>query len=263
MVKVVTINILFDLQDWAERRELLVQGLAAEQADLIALQEVKLPEDTSSWLAKQLDMPYVSLVPHHYPGQPGVPPHGLAILSRYPFIQQASLDLSGQGRRAHYVQIEIDHQPIVLCNGHYYWAPGPAPERVKQIQQVLEWLGALPPDLPIVAVGDFNGEPQNPAIVLMREHFTSAYAARHGHEPAYTCPTPLIRRGWRRIWKVILLNLKYNPTFRPWRGTLDYVFINRHLQVNDCRIILDSPSPGDPTLYPSDHFGLAAELRIV
>lgn len=64
MVKVVTINILFEMEKWAQRRELLVEGLAAQQADLIGLQEVKLPEDNSAWLAQQLNMPYVQLVPY-------------------------------------------------------------------------------------------------------------------------------------------------------------------------------------------------------
>ncbi|MBD2777952.1 endonuclease/exonuclease/phosphatase family protein [Iningainema tapete] len=63
MVKVVTINILYDLQDWEQRRTLLVDGLATEQADLIALQEVKLPENTAHELAQLLGMPYVHLVP--------------------------------------------------------------------------------------------------------------------------------------------------------------------------------------------------------
>ncbi|MBW4626095.1 MAG: hypothetical protein KME49_11475 [Brasilonema octagenarum HA4186-MV1] len=40
MVKLVTINILYDMADWEQRRTLLVDGLQAEQADLIALQVV-------------------------------------------------------------------------------------------------------------------------------------------------------------------------------------------------------------------------------
>jgi hypothetical protein len=32
--------------------------------------------------------------------------------------------------------------------------------------------------------------------------------------------------------------------------------------VVDCRVILDRPSPDDPTLYPSDHLGLAATLEM-
>ena len=264
MVKVVTINILFEMEKWAQRRELLVEGLAAQQADLIGLQEVKLPEDNSAWLAQQLNMPYVQLVPYQVKDDQGFPFYGGAILSRYPFTQQDTLDLQTQGRVAQYVQVEVDGQPLVFCNGHYYWYPGPSPERVKQVQLLLDWLGKLPPDMPIVAVGDFNGMPETPAIALMRERFTSAYAAYHGQEPEYTCPTPLKKRRslQRRVVKY-LVNAWVHRRLRAWRGTLDYVFINQHLRVQNCQLILTEPAPNDRTLYPSDHFGIAAELEIV
>ena len=44
-VKIVTVNILDDLLRWSERRSLLADGLAELDADLIALQEVTLPEN--------------------------------------------------------------------------------------------------------------------------------------------------------------------------------------------------------------------------
>jgi exonuclease III len=88
VVKVVTINILGEMEKWAQRRELLVEGLAAQQADLIGLQEVKLPEDNSAWLAQHLNMHYVQLVPHKGLDDKGFPYYGSAILSRYPFTQQ-------------------------------------------------------------------------------------------------------------------------------------------------------------------------------
>lgn len=257
MVKVITINILFEMETWAQRRELLVEGLAAQQADLIGLQEVKLPEDNSAWLAQQLNMPYVQLVPYK------VGDYGAAILSRYRFTEQDTLDLESQGRVAQYVQVEVEGQPLVFCNGHYYWYPGANPERVKQVQLLLDWLGKLPPDMPIVAVGDFNGMPETPAIALMQERFTSAYAAYHGREPDYTCPTPLKKqRSWQRQLVKYLVNSWVHRTWRPWRGTLDYIFINQHLRVRYCQLILTSPAANDPFLYPSDHFGIAAELEI-
>ena len=172
--------------------------------------------------------------------------------------------MESQGRVGQYVQVEVDGQRLVFCNGHYYWYPGPSPQRVKQVQLLLDWLGKLPQGMPIVAVGDFNGMPETPAIALMRERFTSAYAAYHGHEPEYTCPTPLKKRRslQRRLGKY-LVNVWIHRNLRPWRGTLDYVFINQHLRVQDCQLILTEPAPNDPTLYPSDHFGIAAELEVV
>ncbi len=259
-IKVVTINILFDLRDWPRRRDLLVQGLAAEQADLIGIQEVKLPENNAAWLAEQLGFPYVQLVPYGPNDVPSLPNYGSAILSRHPFQQEAILDLQSQGRFAQRVQVEIAGQPLIFCNGHYFWYPGPAPGRQAQIARLLAWLAELPPELPQVVVGDFNGEPQTPAIAQMRQAFTSAYAAHHGCEPDYTCPTPLARRNWRKVVRQVWLDLFYNRTLRSWRGTLDYIFVSPTLSVRDCRLILNQPAPGSRRLYPSDHFGLAAEL---
>lgn len=263
MVKVVTINILYDQEEWEQRRTLLVDGLAREQADLIALQEVKLPENTASELAQRLGMPYVHLVPRRVElGEQGRT-HTIAILSRHPIVLQEVLDLQSQGRFAQYVKVVIDGQPLVFCNGHYYWYPGQHPERVKQVQRLLDWLSLLPPEMPIVAVGDFNSTPQTSSIALMRQHFTSAYAVYHGHEPEYTCPTPLQRRKWQKVLRQTLLDLVFNRTLRPWRDTLDYIFVNQHIHVQDCQLILNEPASGSSTLYPSDHFGIAAVLEIV
>jgi hypothetical protein len=54
-------------------------------------------------------------------------------------------------------------------------------------------------------------------------------------------------------------------TNRPgdsWRDTLDYTFVNPNIPVVECNVFLDRPSPDDPTLHASDHFGLAAILEI-
>ena len=96
----------------------------------------------------------------------------------------------------------------------------------------------------------------------MRDRFTSAYTAYNGREPEYTCPTPLARRGWRRKLRQTWLNWKAHRTLRPWRGTLDYIFVSAHWQVKTCQLILTQPQERDRTIYPSDHFGLAAKLHL-
>jgi endonuclease/exonuclease/phosphatase family metal-dependent hydrolase len=265
MVKIITANILFELADWEQRRELLLEGLAAEQADLIAIQESNLTEDTGAWLAEKLEMPYVHTVPFQKTSPDDIS-YGIAILSRYPFVRQLSLDLQGQGRFAQYVETVIADQSFVLCNGHYYWYPDTHPERDAQVQRLLDWLGHLPPKMPVIAVGDFNGTPETSAIALMRDRFTSAYAAHHGKEPDYTCPTPLARRGKGKLLRHFWRNLLFNRTLIPWKGTLDYIFVNQQVRVKDCRLILTKPATklvGRSNLYPSDHFGIVADLEIL
>ncbi|MGI8504047.1 MAG: endonuclease/exonuclease/phosphatase family protein [Hassallia sp.] len=263
MVKVITINILFEMDAWIQRRGLIVEGLAAQQPDLIGLQEVNIEENTASWLAEQLHMPYVYLVPYQERPYKVGPAYGIAILSRHPFIQQAQLDLQSQGRLAQYVQVEVESKPLIFCNGHYYWQPGSAPERIQQIHLLLNWLGTLVPEIPVVAVGDFNATPETPEIILMRDKFTSAYAVYHSQEPDYTCPTPLIlyRKPWR-AFQLRLMNFWVHRTLQPWRGTIDYIFINRHLSVDDCKLILTEPASNNRNIYPSDHFGIFADLQL-
>jgi hypothetical protein len=38
--------------------------------------------------------------------------------------------------------------------------------------------------------------------------------------------------------------------------------VSPDVRVIECGVFLDRPSPGDPTLYASDHLGLAATLEI-
>jgi hypothetical protein len=100
-------------------------------------------------------------------------------------------------------------------------------------------------------------------IQMMKESFASAHEARHGHEPAWTCPTPLVyqfdtmRRGLSAMGNLIAYR---QPV--PWRGTVDYIFVDPNIKVNECDVVLDRPAPDDPTLYPSDHVGLCATLEV-
>jgi endonuclease/exonuclease/phosphatase family metal-dependent hydrolase len=256
---VVTLNLLRELERWPERRALVVQGLAEQNADLIALQEVALPEDTAQWLADELGGYQVWLCP-----KTGVRARreAIAILSRLPVEDQATLDLKTQWRVAHYVRVRVAGRPLVFCNGHYFWKPLESEQRVHQVRRLLDWLGALPAEWPVIAVGDFNGTPGSRALQLMRTRFASAHAAQHGREPEWTCPTPLGYAGWAHWVKSYALSVLANRRLKLWRGTLDYIFVNAPIRVRACRVILDQPAPHDPTLYPSDHLGLAATLEV-
>lgn len=259
--KIVTINILSDLKLWEKRRWLLSDGLADLKPDLIALQEVSIPANNTRWLADQIGFQHVHLSPKT--GDAGKI-EGIAILSRLPLEDQSTLDLKTQNRVAQYAWVRLDGQPVLLANGHFLWQPGESPERQRQIERLLEWLEPLAREHPLVIAGDFNSTPDSPAILKMRQHLVSAYAAIHGADPEYTAPTPLPRSKWE-TFRTLLNFIRYiriKDIDLNWRGTLDYIFVNERVQVNDCQIVLDKPSPRDPDLYPSDHLGLMAVLEI-
>ncbi|QEH39043.1 Endonuclease/Exonuclease/phosphatase family protein [Aquisphaera giovannonii] len=260
-VRVATINILNDLSRWNERRSLLAEGLAALSLDLIALQEVTTPpgSGTARWLADALGGYEVQICPKSGRGRGR---EGIAVLSRLPVARHETLDLGSQRRTAQLVEVRAGEGPLALVNGHFYWPPGVHGARVRQVERLRGWIATRAAGLPVVACGDFNATPGSRAIAMMKEGFASAHEAARGREPSHTCPTPLVTGGRVRGPATrAMLRLFSNTPGGPWRGTLDYIFAGPGVEVLDCDLILDRPSPRDPTLYASDHFGLAATLR--
>ena len=43
---------------------------------------------------------------------------------------------------------------------------------------------------------------------------------------------------------------------------LDYIWLRGAVRVESARLVFDRPDPEDPTIYPSDHLGIAARLEI-
>jgi endonuclease/exonuclease/phosphatase family metal-dependent hydrolase len=266
-IKIVTANILRDISRWEQRRSLLVDGLASFQADILALQEVALPEDNAAWLAEQLNL--LSPEDRQYtrylcPKTGGHPEEGIAILSRLPVEEYATLDLGSQKRVAQLIKVNTGARPLVCANVHLYWFPGKSKERIKQVERLLSWLDPFSRETGLVLCGDFNSPPQSPTIQKVEQSLVSAYKDRHGEEPPYTVPTGLpVSKLFQAttLLRLMLANWRQIPNIKPgWRGTLDYIFVNNRVKVNECDLILNQTAPGYPRIFPSDHFGLFARL---
>ena len=267
---VVSINILVDLSKWGKRRRLLVTQLAALNPDLIALQEVSLKGRSSNahWLAQELnqlkdeeeDLYNLYLCP-----KTGMEERleGIAILCRFPVKRHEILDLITQNRVAQLIEFRINGHTVIFVNGHFYWKFGESKERVEQVDLLLDWLDTQPADVPVLVAGDFNGVPGSDAIELMREYFDSSYRAIHGDEPEYTCPTPLQPSARSKLQNLVGWGLGRREKSDPnWKGTLDYIFVDPRLHTLDCRLVLNEPAENDPNLYPSDHFGIFAIIKV-
>lgn len=237
-----------------------MHGLAELEPELIALQEVSLPENNAAWLANQLGFPHVYLSP-----QTGKmkQEEGIAIISRLPFEYQATLDLKTQYRVAQCVQVRVGSRPLIFANGHFFWQPGEAPERQRQVELFLVWLDSLRGEAPLVVCGDFNATPESASIERMRQQLVSAYAAIHNREPEFTSPTPLPHSKLELLRTILRYAgyIKIRELRRGWQGTLDYIFVDPSIKVLDCQVVLNQPAPDNSQIYPSDHFGLAATLE--
>lgn len=259
-ITVATLNLLNDLTQWPDRAPLVVDELRRLQPDLIALQEVALPANNAQWLADQVGGYSIYL-------SPKAGKHGrreaLAILSRLPVESHETLPLGRQGRVAQRVIVRHDQAPWEFVNTHLYWSLFDDATRLEQVQRLLAW---LPSDRPTIVCGDFNAQPHYAAIAAVRRRFDSAHVVANGREPDYTCPTPLHRGpGAHQAARRTALHLGgmlFRRSAEPWRGTLDYIFIDRAVQVRHCRVAFHQPAPHNPRLYPSDHLGLTATLRL-
>lgn len=267
---VLTINILNDLTRWRKRRHLLVDQISELNPALIALQEVSLKRGSSNahWLAQELnqrkdendDVYNLYLCP-----QTGSKAHveGLAILSRLPVKRHEILDLITQNRVAQLVTFRLDGDALMLVNGHFFWQPGVSTQRQAQVELLLDWLDTQPAEIPVVVAGDFNGLPGTPAIELMRTYFDSAYRAVHGDEPPHTTPTPMSVSNLVKIRGLVAWGLGKRPRLDPtWEGTLDYIFVDPRLHTEDCQRVLDRPDENDANIYPSDHYGIIAVIKV-
>ena len=97
-------------------------------------------------------------------------------------------------------------------------------------------------------MGDFNADPAEPGPGRLRAAgFRSAYAEANGAEPAVTWPSGL---------QAPAMDTDGDPE------CLDYVWVRGVARVDSARLVFDRPAPDDPTLYPSDHLGIATVLEI-
>src|SRR5207302_8234563 len=120
--------------------------------------------------------------------------------------------------------------------------------RARQAADIVGWLSELPVPHPVVVVGDFNDEPSEPAYRAMTDAgFRSAHLLANAAEPAITWPSGL---------QAPAIDTDGEP------GCLDYIWVRGSIEVESCRLAFDRPAVDDPTLYPSDHFGLVARIRI-
>jgi endonuclease/exonuclease/phosphatase family metal-dependent hydrolase len=267
-LSILTFNLLSDLSQWQSRRDLVLEGLLDLQPDLIALQEVRLPENTAYWLAEAVNSACADRPPYHVylcrkTGDAGEK-EALAFLSRIPVKVHVTLDLLSQNRVAQYLQLSYQGGSVIIANSHLYWQPGESEARNKQIEVLLTRLQHIPGALPTIICGDFNATPQSSTISRMKQAYVSAYETVHGYEPQYTAPT-LLKRPRISILRSFIHHVKYlrlREFNLNWRGVLDYIFVDPVIKVVNCEVVLDRPATHDPKIYPSDHLGIYAQLEM-
>ncbi|HSG86131.1 MAG TPA: endonuclease/exonuclease/phosphatase family protein [Candidatus Limnocylindrales bacterium] len=246
-VTVATFNLLHFVDRWAERLPLILADMAALQPDLMGLQEVVYPMEQDRLVA--------AAGPGRYGvarGWAGRPEYGNSLLVREPLMATADerldLDLQRSSVRARIaLPGDVDLLAAVV---HLHHLVGPEHDTLRdgQVERLVGWLDAAPSASAQVVVGDFNARPGEPAHArMLAAGFRSAHAEANGAEPPVTWPSGLVAPA---------MDTDGAP------GCLDYVWVRGSVVVESARTVFDRPATSDPTLFPSDHLGVAATLRL-
>ena len=242
---VATLNIRNLADRWFERLPLLLADMAALQPDILGLQEVVYPMQQDRLIGAAGEGRYAA-----FRGFAGRPEYGNALLVREPMtatmIDRRELSRNRSAMRA-VVPLEGGLDALVVVTHLHHEVDGAA-ERDVQTATLLDWIAAGPHAAAEIVMGDFNADPDEPAARRMHAGgYRSAFAAANGAEPAVTWPSGIQAPG---------MDEDGDP------ACLDYIWIRGPVEVTSARLAFDRPDPMDPTLYPSDHFGISAWLEV-
>ncbi len=242
---VATLNILNLADRWEERLPLLLADMAALQPDMMGLNEVVYPMQQDRLIGAAGEARYEAVR-----GWAGRPEYGNSLLIKAPlaFEPFGRVDL-GIARSAHGVLVTLPSgSRLALAVTHLHHPPESHAERLAQVEQLLAWLDHAPPHDAMVMLGDFNAGPGEPAHArMLAAGFQSAFREANGGEPGVTWPSGL---------QAPAMDTDGDP------DCLDYIWVRGGIDVESARLTFDRAAVGDPTLYPSDHFGIAAQVRV-
>ena len=244
-IRVATLNIRNLADRWDERLPLLLADTAAAAPDLLGLQEVVYPLQQDRLLGAAGPATYRAIR-----GWAGRPEYGNSLLVREGLAVDAveRLDL-GLDRSAHRIVATLPGGAlVVVVVTHLHHAVDGAAERDAQVAAVLAWLDDAPAADARLVMGDFNADPREPAYArMLAAGWRSAFAEANGAEPAVTWPSGLQAPG---------MDTDGDP------DCLDYIWLRGAARAASARLAWDRPAVGDPTLYPSDHVGIVADIEV-
>ena len=252
-LSVVTLNLHRAADRWLQRRQLVVAQLLDLSPDIIALQEVALPIRQAQWLRNQLnaragdESPPYRLVQRRRQSVSDFFVVGDAILCRLPIVSHDMVALSF-GRIAVRANIELPTgETVDIINTHLHPHKDMPQTRDEQVMRLMGWLDGRSAVQHRIIAGGFREQPDGAAVERIKGFFgfRSAFELANGREPQATFPTALNA---------------HNQTVGQCH---DYIFVSQRIgAVHEARLCCRISAEDDPTLLPSDHVGIYAEIEI-
>lgn len=244
-LRVLTYNVLADPVEVSLRIPRLLEVLRDANADLLMLQEV------APWFVELLERDgwLRDYQAARIDGRLALP-NGQMILSRFPIARSRERLLSGRQRRTALVcEVKLSNaDAIVLATTHMESYLEDGPTRAQQLDEIFSELAKE--TAPTLFAGDLNfGDGEQPDTAHLDPAFVDLWTALHPADPGFTWNierSPMAAAGSfvgepsRRLDRMLLRGAAWVPS------TIE--------------IIGDRSVAEHPELFPSDHFGLVAEL---
>jgi endonuclease/exonuclease/phosphatase family metal-dependent hydrolase len=242
---IATLNIRNIADRWDERLPLLLADMAALQPDLIGMQEVVYALQQDRILGASGVGRYEST--RCWAGRPE---YGNALLVKAPLTATDAerLDLDYQRSALRVIVALPGGSRLAYVVTHLHHIPAHPELRLAQTEALLAWLESTPAHDAMVVVGDFNAIPSEPTYARMEAAgFRSALLEANGAEPDVTWPSGLVAEGMDTDGEA---------------SCLDYIWLRGSIRATAAAVTFNRPAVGDPTIYPSDHFGLSAHVTV-
>ena len=245
--RVVTLNLEQDHKRWSARQPLISGEIAALKPDVIAFNEVSVPLQTAKLLrdaaTAATGIPYNLVQQTRVNGLSKV--EGEALLTRFPIVETGNFDYQTRDIVALVARVVVEGTPVDFYVTHLYMSRGDDSLRLFQVQQLLNWIDTRADGTPSIVCGDFNASLDAASAGLMATRFRPTQTARTAFTPLADRDGTVSHPYWPRLDRCI-----------------DYIWISDGIEALASAVCFNRPSPDDPSLWPSDHAGVWADLQI-
>lgn len=244
-IRIATLNLERNEKRWQKRRDLIVQQLAGLKPDLLSMNELWLPSHTGRWICEQaqkrLGENYL-LIEQPRADKPSHP-EAEGLLTKFPIVERSHRFFSAGDTVTFVVRLRIE-EPVDVYVTHLYPARHDETQRVGQVQELLSWIKERSDVEHKIVCGDCNAMPAAQSMQLMAREF----------RPTQTAPTAFTP----------LREANGEPTHPEWERfdrCIDYIWVSESIRIQQSGLCFDQPPVEDPTLWPSDHVGVWADLE--
>ncbi len=258
-LRVATLNLRNKEDWWEDRFPLIADGMAELKPDFVGLQEVSQPMMQLDVLLDLIEDRDGSLdyTPAFIPAPEPfltLTGEGIAILSRFDVVKEQTLYLS-DGRLCYFARVEVgEGQQVDFYNTHLHALASDDDIRAQQTADIVEFMAKNDVGFPTVLTGDFNSTDGKEAYgKVIDAGFVDVFREVHGDDT-------------ETIGNTFGVKLAREPVEQNVDSRIDYIFARpgtdgSTLEYKDAQVAWDQPAADG--LYPSDHFGVVADLVLV